>query len=94
MPATFLNNTINAKDTQKEGAMPTAEVLLLHGSPGSGKSIQAGAVAEQLREADQAHAVIDLDELNIIYPNQDRRECQTTEILGYFGTHSDITRPA
>ena len=52
--------------------MSTTQVLLLHGSPGSGKSTLAGAVAEQLRQAEEAHAVIDLDELNIIYPSQDR----------------------
>lgn len=52
--------------------MSTTEVLLVHGSPGSGKTTLAGAVAEQLRQADRAHAVIDLDELSIIYPAEKR----------------------
>jgi len=44
------------------------EVLVLHGSPGSGKSTLARAIAEILREADQAHAVIDLDDLSTVHP--------------------------
>ncbi len=52
--------------------MSNTEVLLLHGSPGSGKTTLSAAVAEQLRQADQAHAVIDLDQLSLIYPDQDR----------------------
>lgn len=52
--------------------MSTTQVLLLHGSPGSGKTTLAGAVGEQLRQTDQAHAVIDLDELNIIHPHPGR----------------------
>lgn len=52
--------------------MNHTEVLLLHGSPGSGKSTLSVAVSEQLRQAEKAYAVIDIDELNIIYPPQDR----------------------
>jgi shikimate kinase len=48
--------------------VPPVEVLVLHGSPGSGKSTLARAVAEMLREAELTHAVVDLDELNIVYP--------------------------
>ncbi len=59
-------------DTWKDGTLSNTEVLLLHGSPGSGKTTLAAAVAEQLRQADQAHAVIDLDQLSLIYPYQDR----------------------
>jgi predicted kinase len=48
------------------------DVLVLHGSPGSGKTTLARAIAEYLRTADLAHAVIDLDELSIVYPSPDR----------------------
>lgn len=52
--------------------MGDAEVLILHGAPGSGKSTLARAVTELLREADAAHAVIDLDELSIVHPDPGR----------------------
>jgi len=52
--------------------MNTSEVLILHGPPGSGKSTLANAIAERLREAGVAHAVIDVDELSRTYPEQDR----------------------
>jgi Cdc6-like AAA superfamily ATPase len=52
--------------------MSNTEVLILHGSPGSGKTTLSAAVAEKLRQADLSHAVIDLDQLNIIYPSQGR----------------------
>ena len=45
---------------------------MLHGSPGSGKSTLAGAIAELLRVADLAHAVIDLDEISLIFPSPGR----------------------
>jgi tRNA uridine 5-carbamoylmethylation protein Kti12 len=51
--------------------MNTSEVLILNGSPGSGKSTLANALAEKLREAGLAHAVIDVDELSRTYPEQD-----------------------
>jgi hypothetical protein len=44
------------------------EVLVLNGSPGSGKSTIANAIAIHLMQMDIAHAVIDVDELGRIYP--------------------------
>ena len=52
--------------------MNSVDVLILHGSPGSGKSTLARAVAERLRAADLAHAVIDLDDLSMVHPSPGR----------------------
>ena len=48
--------------------MNHTEVLVLNGSPGSGKTTLANAIAERLREMDAPHAVIDVDELARVYP--------------------------
>ncbi|MEO6761357.1 MAG: P-loop NTPase fold protein [Candidatus Saccharimonadales bacterium] len=50
--------------------MNNISVLLLNGAPGSGKSTLANEISEQLRKADVAHAVIDLDEFALIYPSE------------------------
>jgi shikimate kinase len=46
----------------------SVDVLILHGSPGSGKTTLARAIAECLRTVDMANAVIDLDDLSMVYP--------------------------
>ena len=56
--------------------MNSVDVLVLHGSPGAGKSSQARAISESLREAAIPHAVIDLDDLSLIYPSPGRSFAQ------------------
>ena len=47
-------------------------MLALHGSPGSGKTTLSRVMALALREADVPHAVVDLDDLAMVYPEQPR----------------------
>lgn len=49
--------------------MGSPEVLVLHGSPGAGKSTLAESIVERLRKADVPTALIDLDALSIVYPH-------------------------
>jgi hypothetical protein len=55
----------------------SVEVLVLHGSPGAGKTTVAAVVADRLRQAKRAHAVIDLDALSLVYPQQGRSFSRT-----------------
>lgn len=52
--------------------MSGMEVLVLSGSPGSGKTTVANKVSELLTDRDVAHAVIDVDELARIHPELER----------------------
>src|SRR5947209_14530791 len=47
-------------------------MLILHGSPGSGKTTLSRSVAERLRAVEMANAVIDLDDLCQVYPFPER----------------------
>ncbi len=59
--------------------MNNVEVLIIHGSPGSGKTTFAGAVSEILRQANISHAVIDPDEISKIFPTQDNAFSKKTK---------------
>lgn len=50
----------------------STQVLVLHGSPGSGKTTLAEAIAERLRQVNLPSALIDLDALSIVHPYQGR----------------------
>jgi pantothenate kinase-related protein Tda10 len=52
--------------------MGRIEVPVLHGSPGSRKTTLSKVVSEILRAADRSYAVIDLDDLSTIHPDQGR----------------------
>lgn len=52
--------------------MNDIEVLVLSGSPGSGKTTVANKISELLTSRDVPHAVIDVDELARIHPELER----------------------
>lgn len=52
--------------------MDKIEILVLNGSPGSGKTSAANAVSDLLRDDEIPHVVIDFDELGRIYPETNK----------------------
>jgi hypothetical protein len=48
-----------------------ADVVVLHGPPGSGKTTVGHAIAEILRQSGTPHLVLDVDELERIHPEND-----------------------
>ena len=54
------------------GFMNQAEVLYLHGSPGSGKTTLSKELVGLVSTAGMACAVIDMDELSLAFPHPDR----------------------
>src|SRR5688500_13121134 len=52
--------------------MNKVEILVLNGSPGSGKSALTYAISEQLRMAKVTNAVIDVDWIALIYPKDEK----------------------
>jgi hypothetical protein len=48
-----------------------ADVLVLHGPPGSGKTTVGNAMAEILRQSGLPYLVLDIDELERVYPERD-----------------------
>jgi tRNA uridine 5-carbamoylmethylation protein Kti12 len=51
--------------------MSRADIVVLHGPPGSGKTTVANAMTEILRQSDIPHLVLEVDELERIYPQDD-----------------------
>jgi adenylylsulfate kinase-like enzyme len=56
--------------SQADG-MHRADILVLHGPPGSGKTTIGNAMADILRRSGVPHLVLDVDELERIYPEDD-----------------------
>ena len=56
--------------SQADGTQ-SADILVLHGSPGSGKTTVGNAMADILRQAGVPHLLLEIDELERIYPEDD-----------------------
>jgi len=52
--------------------MNVADLLILNGSPGSGKSTLTRAISDRLRAAKIPNATIDADEIDLVFPSEEK----------------------
>jgi predicted kinase len=72
------------------GFMNDAEVLYLHGSPGSGKTTLSQELAELLNAAGKASAAIDMDELSLVFPHSDRHAFARSNLAAIWPNYAAI----
>lgn len=66
------------------------EVLVLNGSAGAGKSTLARELSEVLREDEVAHAVLDVDELARVFPDQGSSNIKWANVAAVWPTYATV----